>query len=310
MDTGLLELYVDVMRQHNFSAVARSRNLDPTSVSRAIASLERELNLKLFHRSTRRLTPTEAGLVYFSRIEPLIEELQRARLQASDVQDRPRGTLRVQVPVSFGQLNIVPLIPHFLRLHPELELELIMGDRPLDLLEERIDLALRLGPLDEGSDSAEQLAKMDSRVCATPQYLQQHGKPARPGDLLHHPCLTLHMPGFGGNWHFQDQNGQTETVQVKGPVRTSNALALKSLALSHLGIILQARWIVGRELASGELVDVFPEHQVSAADFADPAVWLVYPTRSYLPLKVQVLVNFLKRAFLQGPPWQSLLEGT
>lgn len=305
MDTLLLELYVDVMRQQNFSAVARNRNLDPTSVSRAIASLEKELNLKLFHRTTRRLTPTEAGLVYFSRIEPVLEELQRAQLQATDVQDRPRGTLRLQVPVSFGQLNIVPLLPEFLRLHPELELELIMGDRPLDLLEERIDLALRLGPLEAGEAGSQKLSPMEGRVCATPEYLQQHGRPLSPAGLAHHPCLTLHMPGFGETWHFQDQHGHGETVQVRGPVRTSNALALKTLALSHLGIILQARWIVGKELASGELVDLFPEHQVSAADFADPAVWLVYPTRSYLPLKVQVLVNFLKKAFLQGSPWDA-----
>jgi len=303
MELTRLRTFVDVMRRGSFSAVARDRDVDPSSVSRAIAGLEIELGLRLFHRTTRRLSPTEAGLVYFDRVEPLVGELEHARLQAVDTSQRPTGTLRLAAPVSFAQLNLVPLLPELAQLYPELSLDLVLTDAALDLVEERIDVALRLGPLADSGLIARKLASMVPKTCASPGYLERRGLPRRPSDLAEHDCLLLDMPGFSDTWRFRDREGKTTDVRVSSRLRTSNAVALKQCALGDMGVILQGRWIVGQELNDGRLIDLFPDHQVTAASFDAPAIWLLYPSRSYLPLKVRVLIEFLQRKFEHGSPW-------
>ncbi len=303
MEVTTLRIFVEVMQRGSFAAVARDRNVDPSSVSRAIAGLENELGLRLFHRTTRRLSPTEAGLVYFDRVEPLVDELERARLQAVDMSQRPTGTLRLAAPVSFAQLNLVPLLPEFARLYPELSLDLALTDAVLDLLEERIDVALRLGPLADSRLISRKLASMEPKICASPDYLERNGRPRKPSDLANHDCLLLDMPGFSDRWRFRDHRGETAEVRVPSRLRTSNAVALKQCALGGMGIILQGRWIVGQELNDGRLVDLFPDHQVTAASFEAPAIWLLYPSGSYLPLKVRVFIEFLQRKFEDGSPW-------
>ena len=303
MNVTDLQIFVETLRRGSFAAVARERNVDPSSISRIIAALEDELGLRLFHRTTRRLTLTEAGTVYFDRVEPLVEELGRAQLQAADVGRTPRGTLRIAAPVSFAELNVVPLLPNLARRYPALSFDLLLTDAALDLAEERIDVALLLASRPPTGVVGQPLAPMVGRVCASPAYLEQHGRPALPGDLAQHNCLTLKMPGFGDRWRFRDATGQEQQVGVTGTLKTSNAVALKTCALAGMGIILQARWIVGQELQSGQLIDLFPAHEVTAATAETPAIWLVYLERQYVPLKVQVFVQALRTAFERGSPW-------
>jgi DNA-binding transcriptional LysR family regulator len=305
MDVTTLRTFVDVMRRGSFAAVARDRDVDPSSISRAIARLEDELGLRLFHRTTRRLSPTEAAVVYFDRVESLVEELERARLKAVDSGDRPTGTLRIAAPVSFAQLNLVPLLPELAERYPGLSFDLVLTDAALDLVEERIDVALRLGPLPESGLVAHRLSPLVARVCASPAYLARHGRPETPPDLERHDCLLLNMPEFTDRWRFRDRAGQQTDVRVRGRLRTSNAVALKQCALGGMGVILQARWIVGRELHRGSLIDLFPDHEVTAAAFASPAIWLLYPSRTYLPRKVRVFVDFVRRKFEAAPPWDA-----
>jgi len=305
MDVANLRAFVEVMRRGSFASVARDRDVDPSSISRSIAALENELGLRLFQRTTRRLSATEAGLVYFDRVEPIIAELERARLRAVDVNEGPRGTLRVTAPVSFAQLNIVPLLPELAVRYPDLSIDLRLTDAALDLVEEHIDLAIRMGPLRESGLIAAKLSPMISKICASPSYIEAHGQPRAPQDLEGHKCLQLAMPGFGARWRLRDRKGTVTDVPVQGPLRTSNAIALKQCALAGMGIVLQARWIVGRELREGSLVDLFPDHDVTAANFEAPAVWLLYPSRAYLPLKVRVFADFLKEKFKNAPPWDT-----
>jgi len=308
MDFGTLRTFVDVMRRGSFAAVARDRGVDPSSVSRAIASLEDELGLRLFQRTTRRLSPTEAGSVYFDRVEPIVEELERARLTAVDIGERPKGTLRIAAPTSFAELNLVPLLPEIAETFPELSFDLVLTDAALDLLDERIDVALRLDPLPESGVVASRLTPMTARVCASPDYVARRGRPRTPADLKDQNCLQLIMPGFSDRWRFRDASGQVTVVPVTGNLRTSNAIALKQCALAGMGIILQARWIVGRELRRGDLIDLFPEHEATSSEIESPAVWLLYPSRTYLPLKVRVFVDFLKQRFQDDPPWDQAAE--
>ncbi|MBC8161635.1 MAG: LysR family transcriptional regulator, partial [Roseiflexaceae bacterium] len=274
MDTNALAIFVETMRKRSFTAVANDRNVDPTTISRAIAALERELGLRLFHRTTRTIQPTEAGMVYFERVEPLVDELQKAQLAATDISERPHGVLRIGCPVSFAELNIMPLLPTFAQQYPELRFEIVLTDTLVDLVTEQLDVAIRIGPLHDSTLIAHKLCPMVARVCATPTYLRAHGHPQTPEELAHHRCLLLALPGFSrSNWKFTDTTGQTTEIMVNALLRTSNAMALKQCALAGMGITLQARWMVGREIRAGTLVDVFPDYEVTAA-LDDAAAWL------------------------------------
>jgi DNA-binding transcriptional LysR family regulator len=308
MDINNLIIFVETMRKRSFAAVARDRDVDPATISRIIAGLEDELKLRLFHRTTRKIEPTEAGLVYFERVEPLVDELTKAQLLAAEVNKQPQGVLRLASPVSFAELNITPLLPEFSRLYPQLKFELVLTDAILDLVSERLDVAIRIGPLQDSSLIVHKLCPMVSRVCATPEYLARHGRPATPEDLAQHNCLVLAQPGFDrSRWKFTDINGRTREIAVPELLRTSNAVALKQCALAGMGITLQARWLVGRELRDGRLIDLFPGYEVTSA-LDEAAAWLLYSSRNYLPQKVRVFVDFLRQKFKDGPPWDALLE--
>ena len=303
MDTNTLAMFVDVVRKRSFAAVARDRGVDPATISRAIAALEQELKLRLFQRTTRVIEPTEAGMVYFERVEPLVDELAKARLAAADVHERPQGVLRIACPVSFAELNVTPLLPEFAAQYPELRFDLLLTDTILDLISEHLDVAIRVGPLQDSTLIVRKLCSMDARVCATPMYLRRYGRPQTPDDVMQHHCLHLTQPGFTrSNWKFTDAEGRTTEIIVNGRLRTSNAMALKQCALAGMGITLQARWMVGKELRAGQLIDLFPNYHVTAA-LDDAAAWLLYPSRTYLPQKVRVFVDFLANKFKDGPPW-------
>ncbi|MEM1449431.1 MAG: LysR family transcriptional regulator [Planctomycetota bacterium] len=299
MEIRHLRLFLDVFRRGSFAAVARDHGVDPSSVSRTIASLEDDLGFGLFDRTTRKIAPTEAGEVYYARIAPLIDDLERASELAGGSAKNPRGTLRILAPVSFSLLNVVPVLPRFLEAYPGIRVDLQLSDALLDLVENRIDVAIRLGPLQDSSYIGQELASMRPRVCASPGFVERHGAPKRPADLAKLPCLLLDMPGFGSRWRYRDARGRESHVDVEGRLKTSNAVALKQLALSGLGAILQAEWIVGRELADGTLVDLFPDHEFTASDF-DNAIWTLRPARSHEPAKVRAFLDFLRSAFAQN----------
>ncbi|MEM9816639.1 MAG: LysR family transcriptional regulator [Cyanobacteria bacterium P01_D01_bin.6] len=295
MDLSVLQIFVEVVRQGNFAAVARDRGLDPSSVSRTIKGLEQELGVRLFQRTTRRLSPTESGTAYFERIEPLVEEMQQATNVAIDMSGQPKGTLRVTASVPFGQKCIVPLLPEFGTMYPDLTVDLQLTDAVVDLFSERIDLAIRLGLLADSTLIAQRLMRTYYRVCASPQYLQQRGYPKNPSDIEHHNCLLFPLAGFRSRWIFRDQQGNISEVPVHGRTIISNAIALEQCAIAGMGLTLLPNWLVDEDLQAGTLINVFPNHEVTATDF-NTAAWLVYPSRAYVPLKVRVFIEFLKRA--------------
>lgn len=294
MELVTLEIFVQVMQRGSFAAVARDRQVDPSSISRAIAGLEAELGIRLFQRSTRRLVPTEAGNTYFEKVAAILEELERAGQIAADISDRPRGTLRVTAPVTFGQIAIVPLLPELAAMYPDLAIELLLTDVNVDLLAERIDVALRLGPLSDSSFVAVHLCPMVSLVCATPKYLKREGWPRSPQELRSHNCLRFPMAGWVSQWHFRSGDGAIDTVPVTGQCTISNALALKQCALADMGVTLLPDWIVAEELKAGTLLNLFPSFEITATAF-DTSAWLLYPSRRYLPLKVKTFVDFMRQ---------------
>ena len=188
MELFTLRLFTDVMRRRNFAAVARDHGLAPSSVSRAISALENELGIKLFQRSTRQVEPTEAGLNYFDRIEPVADQLEQAQHLTKQWNEQPKGTLRITVPVTFGQISIVPLLPELKALYPDLSFEILMTDSMVDLVAERIDVAIRLGSLPDSMFIAKRLCSVEFIVCASPVYLEQYGRPKTPQHIQDHEC--------------------------------------------------------------------------------------------------------------------------
>jgi DNA-binding transcriptional LysR family regulator len=293
MEVQALTLFVDVARTGSFSAVAKERDLDPSSVSRVIAQLEAELGIRLFQRTTRRMALTEAGDLYLAKIEPLLTELQRAKDQALNASVGPTGTLRLTASVTFGLRRIVPLLGRFRALYPRLKIDCLFTDANVDLVAERVDLAVRLAPLIEGDLIATKLMNTFYRVVASPDYLASTPPIKQPSDLAHHRCLLFTLRPFRTRWLFRDAAGTTTETSVDGDITMSTAVGLLDLALAGLGPALLPDWLVDDDVAAGQLVNLFPAHAVTATSF-DTAAWLIYPSRAYLPNKVRTMIDFLK----------------
>lgn len=296
MDLSALELFIDVMQQGSFAAVARRRNIDPSSVSRGIAKLERDLDLRLFQRSTRKLQPTEAGQVYFDRIFPAVAELAAARQQAMAVSQTPRGTLRVTAPSVFAEKQLTPLLPEFARRYPELRVELLLVDAYLDLIAERIDVAIRIGALQDSTYRLQRLRSMDFFICAGSNYLQQHGVPETPEEIVDHSCLLFPRRHHSLSWLFKDETGKVTDVPIQGQYLITNSAAIRECAMANMGLTLLPDWLIAKDVATGRLIRLFSDYTVTATDF-NSAVWLLYPSQVFIPRKTQVWIDYLDETY-------------
>lgn len=293
MDVKDLALFREVARRGSFAAVARDWASDPSSVSRVIAALEAELGFRLFQRTTRKLALTEAGEIYLRRVEVISGELERARDDALAVTSGPVGTLRMTATVAFGQRLLIPLVPKFRAAYPNVALDFLLTDTNLDLVAERIDLALRLGPSIAGDYVVSKLVDTAYRVVASPAYLKAKGEPAHPVDLAGHDCLLFAPPQLRARWLFRSPNGALCEVPLKGMIAATGALALLDLALAGQGPALLADRLVDDDIRAGRLVDLFPDYEATPTTFGT-AVWLIYPSRSFLPRKVRAMIDFLR----------------
>ena len=298
MDTETLQLFVEITRHGSFSAVARRRGVDVSSVSRALAALEADLGTLLMQRTTRSMVLTEAGEAFLSRVSNILDELEAARELVSARSDGPSGTLRLTASVAFGQMVLIPLVPALRAEFPRLGLDLVLSDANVDLVADKIDLAIRLGSDYGAGVIGSKLMATRFRVVASPAYIAKAGMPGQPAELANRSCLLFALPEYRARWLFRHK-GKTQTVPVHGELIASNALALRDLALAGLGPSLLADWLIGRDLANGALIDLFPDHDVTATTF-DTAAWILYPSRKYLPRKVRVGIDFLRGALGKG----------
>ncbi|HFD86314.1 MAG TPA: LysR family transcriptional regulator [Gammaproteobacteria bacterium] len=292
MDVSTLKLFVEVMLRRNFTEVAKTERMAPSSVSRAIASLETELGTRLFQRSTRKLEPTEAGLRYFERIAPLLEELTEAGMMVADSVGRPEGTLRVSAPAVFGQMFLVPVVMELHNKYPDLTTELLLNDAYVDLVGERIDVAIRLGSLSDSSYIARRVRAIRYYICASPEYLKRHGAPATPQELAQHECLLFPRGEYSLSWLFRDAANNVEEVQIDGRCLITNSESIRHCALSGMGLALLPDWLVEPDIESGKLQTLFDDYEVTATDY-DSAIWILQPSRAYVPLKAKVFVEHL-----------------
>jgi DNA-binding transcriptional LysR family regulator len=294
MDLQRLEMFLAVVQAGGFAAVAKDRGMDASTVSRAIAALEAELGVRLFQRTTRSFSLTEAGEAYRARIEPALEELLRAGAEASRTDLTPRGVLRLTASVAFGVQRIAPLLPEFRTTYPAIKIECLFTDANLDLVAERIDLAIRLAPAIQGDLIALKLMETRYHVVASPDYLMKAPVLRKPADLARHRCLLLALRPFRSAWRFRSSKGDIQEVAVDGDVVISSPLALRAAAVAGCGPALLADFIVADDLREGRLVDAFPRLRAAATSF-DTGAWAIYPSRAFLPKKVRVMIDFLKK---------------
>lgn len=299
MDLNHLSLFSDVIKFGSFTAVASERDLDPSVVSRVISNLEVDLQIALFTRTTRKVVPTEAGLLFHQKISGLLEEFEKARIAATNLKTNPTGTLRITAPVSFGVMYLSEISVAFGKKYPGIDLELLITDSNMDLIENRIDVAIRFGHLQDSSLIGQKLLSLNYVVCASPAYIKKHGRPTTPEDLEKVDCLQFLFSGFNQGWKFKQKNKSVKTVTPGKGMRASSALTLKSAALADGGVALLPEILIRQELKAGKLVNLFSGHEVTATEF-ESAVWLLYPSRDYLPEKTKVFVQFCKAAFKES----------
>ena len=294
MDIETLRTVVLVAQQGSFAAAARVMNVDPSSVSRAVASAEAAIGLRLFQRTTRSLTVTEEGDVYLRRIAPLLEELEHAREAATKSLRAPSGTLKMTASVAFAHECIVPHLADFHRRFPDVSVELLPTDANLDVAANGIDLAVRLASAPKGDLISTRLIQTRYIVSASPDYIAQNPSIERPEDLSDHNCLRFALPEFRTRWRFRQGDADVIDVPVSGHTVIANALSLRRAAVDGLGPVLLADWLVDRDFQAGRLIDLFPDFECTATDF-DTGAWALYPSRSFLPRKVRVMIDFLRK---------------
>jgi DNA-binding transcriptional LysR family regulator len=293
VDTDSLKIAADIVRAGNFAAVARERGVEPSSISRAISALEASLGFRLFQRSTRKVALSEAGSLYLSRIEAALSDLDAAREEARALSEGPTGVLRLTASVTFGMKMIAPLLPELRAALPRVALELELTDQKLDLVADRIDLAVRLAPSYRADVIGVKAFDVRYRVCAAPSYLASARPIERPADLAQHRCVLFTLPEFRSRWLFRDKAGAVTEAKVGGDLVMSTALAIRVATLQGLGPALLPHWLVSNDLKTGGLVDLFPEFDVAATDFTT-AAWLLYPSRRHMPLKTRAALDFFK----------------
>lgn len=299
MGTEILEqlngmaIFVQVVESGSFTAAAQRLGLDKSAVSKQVSRLEARLATRLLHRTTRALSLTEAGRLLYASASQSISALEETRLALSNLNEEPRGTLRITASVAYGRLCIAPLIPEFLALHPQLKVRLALLDRMVDLADEGYDVAIRLSAKLSDGLVAKPVADLSYRLCASPAYLAAHTRPRRPADLAGHNCLYYGLGEFSDQWQFMRKGkaGEKETVRVGSNYVVNSSEAIRDALLAHMGIGLLPDFAVKDALARGDLVPLLPGWD-PAGPFGGRAyaVWL--PTR-HLPPKVRLFVDFL-----------------
>ncbi|MBZ9566472.1 LysR substrate-binding domain-containing protein [Modicisalibacter tunisiensis] len=278
-----IEAFVEVVRQGSFSAAARHLKVSGSHVSRLVAQLEGSLETQLLYRTTRRLSLTDAGTLYYDRCRHLLDGFREAETALNDFQARPRGTLRLTSATTFGERYIAPLVNDFQRLHPQLEVQMHFTNRQVDLIDEGYDVAVRLGILKDSSLIARRLGERREYVVGSRDYFERMPRPHSLAELASHNCLL----GSRDSWLFSVDGARRE-VRVSGRWQANSGPALLDAALKGLGLAQLPEYYVAPHLRSGELISVLDRHQ-----FTDTAVWAVYPRHRHLSAKVRQFVDFL-----------------
>lgn len=284
-----IQLFVRVVEEGSFSAAARFLGLTPSAVSRQISQLEKALGGCLFQRTTRKQSLTEAGEIYFQYAHRLVEDLEAAQLAVKRLTDKPSGTLRVTAEADFALAFIEPILPEFLTRFPETQVCLHMSAGLQNFIDANLDVAIRIGHLEDSSLIARKLTQSHSVVCASPVYLAKNGVPSHPSDLISHSCLSFRTQLGKNYWRFSEEPGAID-VPSNGRLKVNGLLFLRNAALNDLGIIMIPTWMIGEELEQQRLLPIFEDFPVLPPSTPINAI---FAHNRQLAPKVRAFVDFL-----------------
>ncbi|MGY3529463.1 LysR family transcriptional regulator [Bradyrhizobium sp. USDA 4452] len=293
------EVFAAVVGQGSFTRAADKLDTSPANVTRYVNELEGSLGARLLNRTSRRLSLTETGRMLHERALAILEDVAEAEAIASTAAMQPRGRLRVNAPLSFGILHLAPLWPRFCARYPDIELDVSLVDRVVDLVEEGYDLAIRISRGGSPALVSRKLATARHLICASPDYLARHGAPTRPEDLKEHACIAYVYSDSVDDWRLLDNAGKEHSVAVRQIMRTNNGDTARAAALAGLGIVRQPTFLIGQDLRRKRLVPLLTGYHMAETD-----VLAVYPSRRHLSAKVRVMIDFLAEAFRGTPPWE------
>ncbi|WP_419798757.1 MAG: LysR family transcriptional regulator [Terasakiella sp.] len=297
--TGMM-IFAQVVQSGSFSKAADDLGMSKSSVSKKVTFLEDRLGVRLLNRTTRKLSLTEVGQVFYERCERIMSEAEEAELAITRLQDEPRGHLKISAPVSFGVKHLGRPLAAFIGKYEDLSVDVQLNDRYVDIVDEGFDLAIRIGRLPDSSLIAKKVGSSRMVVCASPDYWQKHTKPTHPRQLEDMNCLIYTLSRNSGGWSYQE-NGKTHLVKIEGDVKANNGDIIRDMAVNGAGVAVSPAFIVGRELANGVLESVMEEYEVEPIN-----IYAVYPHNRHLSAKVRLFVDFLKDWFGNCPSWEDI----
>ena len=297
LDLQQLASFVAVVNAGSFVGAADALGLSKAAVSRHVADLETQLGVRLLHRTTRRLSLTDEGQRFHARATELLDDASELETETSSSSGEAVGVLRINAPLSFGNLQLAPLWPAFLDANPRVVLDVTLNDRVVDLVEEGYDVAIRITYLRSSQLVSRRLAATRIVLCASPAYLAEHGAPSHPRELAGHQVVSYAYWTGGNDWRFDGPDGEAR-VRVQPRMHTNSGDTCRIAALQGEGVILQPDFIVGEDLRRGDLVELMPEYRS-----IELGIHAVYASRKHLPMKTRRLVDFLVEAFAR-PGWQ------
>ncbi|MFM2479902.1 LysR substrate-binding domain-containing protein [Celerinatantimonas sp. YJH-8] len=297
-----IPFFIAVVETGSFSSAAKKLMMTKSAVSKRISQFESELGVKLINRTTRKLSLTEAGFKYYEYVKAAHQLAKEGEDAISNMQDSAQGLLRITVPMVFGIRHISPIIPDFLAQNPQIELEICMDDRVVDLVGEGFDMGIRIGHLNDSSLIARTLSPCTSVLCAAPHYLQQHGTPHTPEELHQHNCLLYSYYRGGLSWNFNGPDKE-ERILPKGNYKANNSDVLYDALLAGIGIGQMPKFIVGPALADGRLISLLPDYHLPLHH-----IFAVYPQRRFMPEKMRRLLTFFTTRFNENSDYRKNYE--
>ena len=300
--TGM-RLFAEVVDAGSFSEAGRRLGLAASSVSRQVNGLEDALKARLLNRSTRSLSLTHAGEIYYERVRRILSEVHETNAAVSQLEASPRGLLRVNAPVVFGRRHIAPHLMDFCDRYTDVSIDLVLTDHFVDVIESGADVVVRVGGLNDSSLIARRLARNQRVLVAAPSYIQRHGAPETPAALADHRCLIYKLNVSMAEWHIRNSEGDVTRIKVSGPLTANNAEALHSAARDGLGIALLPTWTVGKDVRTGALIRLLPGHEADLSS-EETAIHAIYPHARHLSAKVRAFVDFLVEKFRPVPYWE------
>ena len=289
-----MQAFIKVVETGGFSGAARQLGVAVSSVTRQVNALENLLHTQLLNRSTRSITLTPQGRKYYDKVVQILQDVEAANLSVAEQDEIPRGLVRVSLPVAFGRLHVAPMIRDFFGQHPEMQLDLKLSDALSNPVEEELDVVIRLGNLDRSGATwiVRKLGSYQRKVCGSPSYFQEHGRPNHPDDLAHHNCLRFSYSTGYEIWRFRRDKEVCE-VKVHGSLVANNAEVLRQVCLDGAGIILMPNWLIGGDIRASRLQTILNDFQFYPQADMDMGIYALYlPNRRY-SLRVQTFIDFL-----------------